>query len=105
MIAGQMPTRWLFGQVETLFEAAFVQFDSVVAGQNSDVELPWEAGANLVDHEDSLNVGQGLRRRDVVDSGKPGKGALSVPGLNRQPHVLDLVAPRTKAKQTIKALN
>lgn len=95
----------LGGQVEALFDAVFVQFDAVLAGQYSDVELPLETGADLVDLEDSLDVGQGLLRGDVVDGGEPGEGTLGMAGLDGQPHVFDLVTSRAKTNQAIQVLD
>lgn len=98
-------TMQLRGQIKAQFDTAFVELDAVVARQQLDIKSPLESGANFMDLEGALDVGDGLSRGYAVDAGQPGQGALRMAGLHRQSEVLDLVAVGAEAYQAIEVLD
>lgn len=104
-IEGCDPAPSLSGNVESQFDPAFVQFDSVLPREQLDIELPRKAGADLVNIEGAFDIGQCLLRCHLIDVDQPCERALGVSGLDCKPDMFDLVAARAKADQSVEPLN
>lgn len=91
----------------TSFDAATVQIDAVLAEQ-LDIELIGEAGALRVFGENSLDMGEGDFRGNLIDGAEPGQRFLDSVLLTegkRQAKVLDSMAAWAQRDQPTKGLD